>query len=81
VQPIHEPYRSVDWRTDSCWRVFALTVDIAASNSFLLPTHQFNALIMGPGGYRNIDNLRAGAIMTVLFLLVLVPMLVLFYAK
>lgn len=62
-------------------RVFALTVGIAASNSFLLPTHQVNALIMGPGGYRNIDYLRAGGIMTVLFLLVLVPMLVLFYAK
>ncbi|MBA1331170.1 hypothetical protein QQ73_08405, partial [Candidatus Endoriftia persephone str. Guaymas] len=32
--------------------VFALTVAIATSNSFLIPTHQVNALIMGPGGYR-----------------------------
>ncbi len=28
-------------------RVFALAVDLAASHSFLLPTHQVNALIMG----------------------------------
>jgi len=32
--------------------IFALTVAIATSNSFLIPTHQVNALIMGPGGYR-----------------------------
>jgi di/tricarboxylate transporter len=31
--------------------VFALTVAIATSNSFLILTHQVNALIMGPGGY------------------------------
>ncbi|MEO1379487.1 MAG: SLC13 family permease, partial [Pseudomonadota bacterium] len=32
--------------------VFALTVAISTSNSFLIPTHQVNALIMGPAGYR-----------------------------
>ncbi|MCK5363331.1 MAG: SLC13 family permease, partial [Gammaproteobacteria bacterium] len=32
--------------------VFALTVALATSNSFLIPTHQVNALIMGPGDYR-----------------------------
>jgi di/tricarboxylate transporter len=62
-------------------RVFALAVGLAASNSFLLPTHQVNALIMGPGGYRNHHFLRAGSIMTLLFLLVLIPMLTWFYAK
>jgi di/tricarboxylate transporter len=62
-------------------RMFALAVGIAASNSFVLPTHQVNALIMGPGGYRNIDFLRAGGIMTVVFLAVLVPMLLLLYGK
>ena len=62
-------------------RMFALAVGLAASNSFLLPTHQVNALIMGPGGYRNVDFLRAGGIMTVLFLAVLVPMLLLLYGK
>ncbi|OQX46956.1 MAG: citrate transporter, partial [Candidatus Sedimenticola endophacoides] len=41
------------------------------SNSFLIPTHQVNALIMGPGGYRVADYMRAGGIMTVLFLAVM----------
>jgi hypothetical protein len=30
--------------------IYALAVAIATSNSFLIPTHQVNALIMGPGG-------------------------------
>jgi di/tricarboxylate transporter len=51
--------------------VFALTVAIATSNSFLIPTHQVNALIMGPGGYRVPDYMKAGGIMTVLFLVVM----------
>lgn len=55
--------------------VFALTVGIAASNSFLIPTHQVNALIMGPGGYRVADFMRAGGIMTILFLIISVTML------
>ncbi|MCF1184151.1 SLC13 family permease [Marichromatium gracile] len=55
--------------------LFALTVAIATSNSFLIPTHQVNALVMGPGGYRVADFLRAGGIMTVLFLVVSLTML------
>ena len=55
--------------------VFALTVAIATSNSFIIPTHQVNALIMGPAGYRVIDFMRAGSIMTVLFLIVSLTML------
>ena len=51
--------------------VFALTVAIATSNSFIIPTHQVNALIMGPGGYRVADFMKAGGIMTVLFLVVM----------
>ena len=54
--------------------VFALTVALAASNSFLIPTHQVNALIMGPGGYRVVDFMRAGGVMTILFLVILIPM-------
>ncbi len=50
--------------------LFALTVAIATSNSFLIPTHQVNALIMGPGGYRVPDFMKAGGIMTILFLIV-----------
>jgi di/tricarboxylate transporter len=55
--------------------VFALTVAIATSNSFVIPTHQVNALIMGPGGYGVPDFLRAGGIMTILFLVVSLFML------
>jgi len=55
--------------------LFALTVAIATSNSFIIPTHQVNALIMGPAGYRVIDFMRAGSIMTILFLIVSLPML------
>jgi di/tricarboxylate transporter len=56
-------------------RVFALTVAIATSNSFLIPTHQVNALIMGPGGYRVKDYLKAGSIMTLVFMAVALIML------
>ncbi len=55
--------------------LFALTVAIATSNSFIIPTHQVNALTMGPGGYRVPDFIRAGTVMTVLFLIVMILML------
>ncbi len=55
--------------------IFALTVAIATSNSFLIPTHQVNALIMGPAGYRVADFIKAGGIMTILFLIVSLTML------
>ncbi len=55
--------------------VFALTVAISTSNSFLIPTHQVNALIMGPGGYRVVDFVRGGGIMTILFLVVSMVMM------
>lgn len=50
--------------------IFALTVAISTSNSFIIPTHQVNALIMGPAGYSVRDFLRAGGGMTILFLIV-----------
>ncbi len=55
--------------------LFALTVAVATSNSFLIPTHQVNALVMGPAGYSVLDFIRAGGVMTVLFIAVLIPML------
>ena len=55
--------------------VFALTVALATSNSFLIPTHQVNALIMGPGGYQVMDFIKAGGIMTVMFIVVMISML------
>lgn len=59
--------------------VFALTVAISTSNSFLIPTHQVNALIMGPAGYRVIDFVRSGGIMTILFLIVSMTGMALFF--
>ena len=55
--------------------IFALTVAISTSNSFLIPTHQVNALLMGPGGYQVADFMRAGGLMTILFLIVSLLML------
>ena len=60
-------------------RMAALVVAIAASNTFMLPTHQVNALIMRPGGYRTIDYIRAGTGMTVLFGLVALAVMKLVY--
>lgn len=59
--------------------IAALTVGIAASNSFLLPTHQVNALYMGPGHYKSSDFLRTGAPLSVIFILVLTSLLYFFY--
>ena len=53
---------------------YAMMVALAASNAFLLPTHQVNALLMGPGGYKVVDYVKAGAVMSVLFLVISVPM-------
>ncbi len=51
--------------------MYALIIALSTSNAFILPTHQVNALIMGPGGYRVADFIRAGTGMTVLFLVVM----------
>ena len=55
--------------------IFAMTVAISTSNSFLIPTHQVNALIMGPAGYRVKDFVKTGGIMTILFLVVSMVMM------
>jgi len=60
-------------------RITAMVVALAASNTFVLPTHQVNALIMRPGGYRTTDYAKAGLGMTILFLGVLIGMLYMFY--
>jgi di/tricarboxylate transporter len=57
----------------------ALVVGVAASNTFILPTHQVNALIMRPGGYKTKDYVKAGTGMTILFAMVVLVMLWLFY--
>jgi di/tricarboxylate transporter len=60
-------------------RMAALVVGLSASNSFVLPTHQVNALVMRPGGYRTVDYAKAGSIMTLLFLAVELTIIYFFY--
>jgi len=60
-------------------RMAALVVGVACSNTFVLPTHQVNALIMRPGGYRTVDYFKAGSGMTVLYLIVMMAMIYFFY--
>jgi len=60
-------------------RTIALLVAVAASNTFLLPTHQVNALIMRPGGYKVMDYVRAGSGMTLLYLSVVITIFYFFY--
>jgi di/tricarboxylate transporter len=60
-------------------RIAGLVVAMASINTFILPTHQVNALLMQPGGYATSDYLRVGAGMMVLFLAILMGMLALFY--
>ena len=60
-------------------RMAALVVGLATSNSFILPTHQVNALYMGPGRYRSVDFMKAGTVVSIVFLVVMIAMLYLFY--
>lgn len=60
-------------------RMAALTVAVAASNTFILPTHQVNAYIMSPGGYSSRDFIKAGSAMTLLYIVVLIGSMYLFY--
>lgn len=60
-------------------RALAMLVAICVANSFILPTHQVNALLISPGAYRNADFIKAGGFMTVLFILVAVTLVSLFY--
>ncbi len=60
-------------------KIAGLVVAIASINTFILPTHQVNALIMQPGGYKTTDYMRVGSGLMVLFLLILMTMLFLFY--
>jgi di/tricarboxylate transporter len=53
-------------------RMAALVVGLATSNSFMLPTHQVNALYMGPGHYRSVDFMKAGGILSVIFIVVMI---------
>ncbi len=60
--------------------VAALVVGISASNTFILPTHQVNALIMRPGGYRTKDYMKAGVGATAIYTMILISCVSLIYA-
>lgn len=60
-------------------RIAGLVVAVACSNTFILPTHQVNALIMRPGGYRTLDYFKAGAGMTIVYLVVMMAAVYFFY--
>ena len=60
-------------------RMAALVVGLATSNSFMLPTHQVNALYMGPGHYRTTDFMKAGLLVSIVFIVVMVAMISLIY--
>ena len=60
-------------------RVAAVVVGLGVSNSFMLPTHQVNALYMGPGGYRTKDYLKIGGPLALIYILILVMMAYLLY--
>ena len=60
-------------------RPLVLLVAISSGNSFILPTHQVNALFKTSGGYRNFDYLRAGGVLTVIFTIVVVLFFYFFY--
>ena len=60
-------------------RVAAIVVGLGVSNSFMLPTHQVNALYMGPGEYRTKDYVKIGGGLSVIYIAILVAMTYVFY--
>lgn len=60
-------------------RVAAIVVGLGVSNSFILPTHQVNALYMGPGEYKTRDYIKIGGILAIVYIAILVAMTYFFY--
>lgn len=60
-------------------RGLALLVAVSASNSFIIPTHQVNAYIMGPGNYKTRDYLKLGSGLSLVFLIVTTILVYFFY--
>ncbi len=60
-------------------RPLVLLAAVSALNSFVLPTHQVNAMLITAGGYRNFDYLKAGSGLTLLFIVVVVLIFYFFY--
>jgi di/tricarboxylate transporter len=60
-------------------RVAAIVVGLGVSNSFILPTHQVNALYMGPGAYRTKDYIKIGIPLAIIYITILVTMTYILY--
>jgi di/tricarboxylate transporter len=60
-------------------RVAAVVVGLGVSNSFILPTHQVNALYMGPGEYKTRDYIKIGGGLAVIYIAILVIVTYFFY--
>jgi di/tricarboxylate transporter len=60
-------------------RLAAIVVGLGVSNSFILPTHQVNALYMGPGEYKTRDYISIGGGLAVIYIAILVAMTYFFY--
>ena len=60
-------------------QVMVLQVGLCAANSFILPTHHVNALLMTPGGYQVKDYLKAGSLLSLIFITVSTSVLYFFY--
>jgi di/tricarboxylate transporter len=60
-------------------RAAVIVVGLGVSNSFILPTHQVNALYMGPGEYRTKVYIKIGGFLSLIYIVVLVTMTYVFY--
>ncbi len=60
-------------------RVAAIVVGLGVSNSFILPTHQVNALYMGPGAYKTKDYIKIGIPLAIIYITILVTMTYILY--
>jgi len=60
-------------------RPLVLLVAVCSANSFILPTHQVNAMLMTAGGYSNKDYFKAGGAMTIIFLITVTAVFYFFY--
>lgn len=61
-------------------QALVLQVGVCAANSFIIPTHHVNALLMTPGGYRVADYLKAGSLLSVIFVAVSTAMIYILFA-
>lgn len=60
-------------------RPLVLLAAVCSANSFILPTHQVNAMLITPGGYSNRDYFKAGGGISILFLITVTVVFYLFY--